>query len=108
MILSGVVMSYKTLFRGKYSDKLNAVFSTPSAFIGCQLKTVKDLLSDRVQTIYRIRALRDFGNVKADDLGGFIEHEGNLNHEGNCWVGGNAWIYDDSYISDDAQVCGQC
>ncbi len=33
-----------------------------------EMKTVKDLLSDRVRTIYRIRALRDFGNVKADDL----------------------------------------
>ncbi len=73
-----------------------------------EMKTVKDLLSDRVRTIYRIRALRDFGNVKADDLGGFIEHEGNLSHEGNCWVGGNAWIYNDAYISDNAQVCGQC
>lgn len=29
-------------------------------------------------TIYRIRALKDFGDVKAGDLGGYIEKEENL------------------------------
>lgn len=28
--------------------------------------------------LYRIRALKDFGNVKAGDLGGFVEHKNNL------------------------------
>ncbi|EJF81205.1 hypothetical protein MCQ_00483, partial [Candidatus Bartonella washoeensis Sb944nv] len=27
------------------------------------------------RTLYRIRALKDFWQVKAGDLGGFIEHE---------------------------------
>ncbi|GAA5112388.1 hypothetical protein GCM10023261_16890 [Bartonella jaculi] len=44
-------------------------------------------------TLYRIRSLRDFGSVKAGDLGGFIEKEANLSHDGNCWVGDNAWVY---------------
>lgn len=34
------------------------------------------------RTLFRIRALRDFGNVKAGDLGGFVETEDNLSHEG--------------------------
>ena len=34
--------------------------------------------------LHRIRALRDFGDVKAGDLGGFIESEGNLSHDGEC------------------------
>lgn len=40
----------------------------------------------------RIRALRDFGDVKAGDLGGFVESEKNLSHGGCCWVFGNARV----------------
>ena len=41
----------------------------------------------------RIRALKDFGHVKAGDLGGFVEEEANLSHDGNCWIDeyGYAW-----------------
>ena len=34
--------------------------------------------------LHRIIALRDFGNVKKGDLGGFIEKESNLAHDLNC------------------------
>lgn len=40
--------------------------------------------------IFRIQALKDFGDVKAGDLGGWVESEDNLSHEGDCW------IYDDA------------
>ena len=50
--------------------------------------------------LHRIKALRDVGNVKAGDLGGWIEKEDNLSHEGYCWVCGNAAVY------GDAEVCG--
>lgn len=50
--------------------------------------------------MYQIKALRDFGDVKAGDLGGFIEKEANLSHEGNCWV------YDRGQVHDNAQVRG--
>ena len=40
--------------------------------------------------LFRIKALIEFGNVKAGELGGFVEKEENLNHEGNAWVYGNA------------------
>ena len=36
--------------------------------------------------IYRIEALRSFGNVKKGDFGGWVEGEHNLSHEGNCWI----------------------
>ena len=36
--------------------------------------------------LHRIRALKDFADVKAGDLGGYVESEDNLSHEGNCWV----------------------
>lgn len=45
-------------------------------------------------TLYRIRALRDIPafDVKAGDLGGYIEKEENLSHDGNARVYGNADI----------------
>ena len=52
-------------------------------------------------TLHQIRALIDFGNVKAGDLGGGIESEKNLSQEGNCWVYGNALVY------GNARVCGR-
>ncbi len=56
--------------------------------------------------LHRIRALRDFNDVKAGDLGGFIEKEENLSHEGNCWVYNNAKVYDNAKIYGDAIICG--
>lgn len=49
--------------------------------------------------LYRIKALVDFGTVKAGDLGGFIEKEDNVS------MYGNAWVYDDAEVYDDAKVC---
>ena len=42
--------------------------------------------------LYQIRALKDFGNVKVGDLGGWIEKEANLSQQGNAWVSGNALV----------------
>ncbi len=50
------------------------------------------------QTLYRIKALRDFADVKAGDLGGFIANESNLSHDGNCWVYDNALVLNPAYI----------
>ena len=56
--------------------------------------------------LYRIKALKDFSNVKAGDLGGYIEKEENLSHEGNCWVSGNAKVYDNAIVYCNAYVYG--
>ena len=55
-------------------------------------------------TLHRIRAIRDFGNVKKGDLGGSIESEDNLSHDGTAWVYDNAWIYENARIYDNAQI----
>ncbi len=55
-------------------------------------------------TLHRIEALRDFGNVRAGEKGGWIEKESNLSHEGNCWIGDNAKVYDDTRVSENAKV----
>ena len=63
-------------------------------------------------TLYRIKALKDFGDVKAGDLGGYIEKELNLSQEGKCWVHSEAkvchyaWVRDNAVISDNAWVSG--
>ena len=49
-------------------------------------------------TLYRIRALKDFENVKKGGLGGYIEKESNLSHYNN------AWVYGDARVSGDAEV----
>ena len=43
--------------------------------------------------LHRVRALCDFKDVKAGDLGGWIEKEENLSHEGSCWVYDSAQVY---------------
>ena len=56
-------------------------------------------------TLHQIRALVDFGNVLAGDIGGWIEKEENLSHDGTAWVSDNAEVYGDAEVSDDAKVC---
>ena len=58
------------------------------------------------RTLYRIQALRDFGNVKEGDIGGYIESEKNLSQDGNAWVYGNARVYGDAWVSGNARVYG--
>lgn len=55
-------------------------------------------------TLYRIQAMRDFGNVRRGERGGFIQSEKNLSHEGSCWVYENAKVYGDAEVSENALV----
>ena len=43
--------------------------------------------------LFRIKALVEFGDVEAGELGGYIEKEENLDHDGDAWVYGNAKVY---------------
>lgn len=54
--------------------------------------------------LYRIKAIKDFGDVKAGDLGGFIEKEDNLSHEGNAWVYDSAQVYGGAQVYDNVKV----
>lgn len=65
---------------------------------------VKPKLLEETYNLYRIRALKDFGDVKAGDLGGDIEKEENLSQEGNCWVSDEARVYDNAKVSGNARV----
>lgn len=54
--------------------------------------------------LHRIKSLRDFGNVTAGELGGFIEREENLSHSGSAWVSDEAKVYGEAFVSHEAQI----
>ena len=56
------------------------------------------------RTLHRIKAVSDFGDVKAGDLGGWVEKEENLSQAGDCWVYGNAWVSGSAQVSGNARV----
>lgn len=58
------------------------------------------------RTLYRIQALKDFGDVKAGDLGGYVESEKNLSQYDNCWVADEAWVYGKAKVFNNARVFG--
>jgi carbonic anhydrase/acetyltransferase-like protein (isoleucine patch superfamily) len=55
-------------------------------------------------TLYRIKSLRTFSDVKKGDLGGFVEKESNLSHEHDAWIYDDAQVYDDAYVSCNARI----
>lgn len=59
------------------------------------------------RTLYRIQALKDFGDVKVNDLGGWIQSERNLSQEGNCWVYDEAKVFDDAEVFNGAKIFGK-
>ena len=66
----------------------------------------EETLTVSEKTLYRIRAVRDFGFVKTGEFGGCIEKEENLSHFGNAWISGDAKVYGDARVSDNAWVYG--
>ena len=54
--------------------------------------------------LYRIKATRNFNDVKAGDLGGFVENEFNLSHDGNCWIYNEGKVYGESEVFNNAKV----
>jgi len=57
--------------------------------------------------LFRIRAVRDFGDVREGDLGGYIESEDNLCHGGHAWVYDAAQVYgSDAVVRDNGRVRG--
>lgn len=43
--------------------------------------------------LFRIKAIVDFGTIRAGELGGFVEKEENLSNDDNARVSGNAQVY---------------
>lgn len=58
-------------------------------------------------TLYRIWAVKDFADVKAGDLGGWIEKEVNLSQADDAWVYDYAKVYGRARVFDNAKVYGR-
>ena len=56
--------------------------------------------------LFRIKALFDFGTIRAGELGGFAEKEENLSNDDNAWVSGDARVFGDARVSGNARVSG--
>ena len=55
-------------------------------------------------TLHRTKALKDFSDVKAGDLGGWVEKEDNLSQMGDAWVYENAEVYGNAKVHGDAEI----
>ena len=56
--------------------------------------------------LFRIKALVEFGDVKAGELGGYVEKEGNVSQDDNAWVSGDAEVFGNAKVSGNAKVFG--
>ena len=56
--------------------------------------------------VYRIRALKDFSDVKKGDLGGYVSGYHNLTQTGDAWIYKGADAFDYSLVSGNAKVMG--
>jgi hypothetical protein len=69
-----------------------------------KFELVNQPLSWGLSPVFRIRAVRDFGDVKSGDYGGLVASEDNLSHDGQAWVYDEAVVDDCAGVSGDAQV----
>lgn len=67
-------------------------------------KLTEESINYLCRTLYRIEALKDFGDVKKGDKGGYVESENNLSQEGDCWIYNNAKVYDNAKVWVNAKI----
>ena len=95
----------------KSISSLRAAFNPPGA--ARQAARKYELTDEKREvagrTLRRIRALKDIParSVRAGDLGGFVESEGNLSHDGTAWVFGEASVSDRARVFGEAWVSGE-
>lgn len=72
-----------------------------------KFELTNEFIANRFGTkLFRIRALVEFGDVEAGELGGYVEKESNLGHDDNAWVYGDAQVSGDARVCGNARVCG--
>lgn len=63
-----------------------------------------DIIMIKNTKLKRIQAIRDFGDVRTGDLGGYVQSMANLNFRGSAWIYDNAKVYGNASIRDRAKV----
>lgn len=64
------------------------------------------IINDLGIKLYRIKALKDFSDVKKGDFGGYIQRERNLSQLGKAWIYDNAKVFNEACVYGDACVYG--
>ena len=64
-----------------------------------------ELIPSDKEGLYRIKALKDFGNVKKGDIGGYVESKNNLSQLDDCWIYDNAIVFGNAQVCYKAKVC---
>lgn len=101
----------KPTYFGSYRPSVPVPSSEKDTKVG-KYELTDERIKVNGKTLYRIKALKNFGKVRAGDLGGYIQSEKNLSHEGNAWVydtaqvSGNAKVYGDAQVYGGAKVYG--
>ena len=70
-------------------------------------KLTEETLKIYGHVLHRIMALRDFGDVRKGDIGGWVENEDNLSHDDDCWVYNNVRVYEEARVYGVAEVYGE-
>lgn len=65
-----------------------------------------ELIPSDIEGLFRIKALKDFNDVKKGDIGGYVESEKNLSQYNDCWIYDNAKVCDNAVVIGKAIVCG--
>lgn len=107
----------RILFEGDTDDFIAHGYTRSQAWGDChkayativkELEPKKFELTTKIsfngRTLYRIRALKNFRNVKKGDLGGYVEKESNLSQTGNAWIYDDAKAMDNAIVKDDATL----
>ena len=55
--------------------------------------------------LYKIKAVKDFSDIKKEDLGGFVRGYHNLSQFGDCWIYNKAGALSDARIFENAKIC---
>lgn len=107
----------RILFEGDTDDFIAHGYTRSQAWGDCykayativkELEPKKFELTTKIsfngRTLYRIRALKNFRNVKKGDLGGYVEKESNLSQTGDAWIYDDAKAMDNAIVKNDATL----
>ena len=56
--------------------------------------------------LFRIKALKDYRNVKQGEFGGYVQSYDNLSQDGDCWIFNDACVFENAQVYGDAKILG--
>ena len=70
------------------------------------MKKKYELVPSDKEGLFRVKALRYFGDVEKGEIGGYVSGEDNLSHDGDCWIYNNAIVRDNARVCSNVKVSG--